>query len=350
MKTTTVAPKVLLVVFGMFCGTGLVGVLLLALSFIRNDQGTHFESIDELRARMTQRDSRDIKADGSVSLRSIIQPHPSDELIYTLRPHLDTKFQGVSLKTNSFGMRNPEITTTAAPGVYRIAVLGDSFTFGWGVEEPDCFVRKTESLLNKALSEKSGQMKVQMLNFGVPGYSTFQEVAQYDELVAQFKPNAVLIYFIENDFGLPFFISSGSHLKDSVSWVRSVYKANNESMSQQHSDLVRKSDANRALLRFDEHLFEQGVDLTVVFNPGKDESAMRKKLWALKKPHHFSKVRLLPTLRTMIQERHIDTKDLRLPTDPHPSALKHSLLAEALSQKLLKLFSQRLRQKNRSSE
>jgi hypothetical protein len=344
MKAPSTASKLMLVLFGSVCGTGLLGTVLLVVSLVRNDQATHFESLDDLRARMTQRDSRDIKTDGSVSLRSIIQPHPSDELIYTLRPNLDTKFQGVALITNSFGMRNPEVKIAAEPGVYRVAVLGDSFTFGWGVEESECFVRKTEKLLNDALGSHTTNPKVEMLNFGVPGYSTFQEVAQYDELVAQFKPNAVLIYFIENDFGLPFFISSGTSLQDSVSWVRAVYRSKDDTIAQQHSDIIRKADANRALLRFDERLFEEGVDLTVVFNPGKNESAMRKKLWALRKPHHFSKVRLLPALRAMIEERGIDAKDLRLPTDPHPSALKHTLLAESLSKKLLKLFFHSTRQ------
>jgi hypothetical protein len=109
-----------------------------------------------------------------VSLRAIVRSHPSDSIIYTLKPDLDLNFVRARVQTNSCGMRSPERPIVKPPGVYRIALLGDSFAFGWGVEQHETFAQKLEDVLNK---RSRGHVKFEVLNFGVPGYSTFQEVA-----------------------------------------------------------------------------------------------------------------------------------------------------------------------------
>src|SRR5213082_3545313 len=48
------------------------------------------------------------------------------------RPNSEAFLMGVDVKINSLGLRNREISTAKPPGTYRIVVLGDSTTLGWG--------------------------------------------------------------------------------------------------------------------------------------------------------------------------------------------------------------------------
>src|SRR5262249_21767368 len=141
--------------------------------------------------------SNELNADGTLSLRSLIRPNASDLIIYELKPDLSVQFQKVTVTTNSFGMRGPEVSLVKPPDTFRLAVLGDSYAFGWGVEDDQVFSRVLEQKLEGRLP---GGKHPQVLNFGVPGYSTFQETAQFLESGSRFSPDAVLVYFIYNDF------------------------------------------------------------------------------------------------------------------------------------------------------
>ena len=170
--------KLLLISFGILLGSALAGISWFAYQKYTT-AGTHFESLAEFHRVMLERDERDIKSDRSVSLRSIIQPNLSEKIMFELRPNLSVKFQGVPLRTNSDGMRAKEIAIKrSADSVYRIALLGDSFAFGWGVAEDKMFAAIIEAKLNQ---ETKSCPRVEVLNFAVPGYSTFQEASLFLE-------------------------------------------------------------------------------------------------------------------------------------------------------------------------
>ena len=76
-------------------------------------------------------------------------------------------FQGL-VETNSFGMRDRARTLDKSPGVFRIAMLGDSVVEGVHVQ-PDEVVNIQ---LEKILREKGYNAEV--LNFGVEGIGTTQ--------------------------------------------------------------------------------------------------------------------------------------------------------------------------------
>ncbi|MCB0333652.1 MAG: SGNH/GDSL hydrolase family protein, partial [Bdellovibrionales bacterium] len=58
-------------------------------------------------------------------------------------------------------------------GTYRIAVIGDSFTFAPYMQFDDAFPKRLERMLN--LNKDS--QRVEVINYGVPGFSTSHEVA-----------------------------------------------------------------------------------------------------------------------------------------------------------------------------
>lgn len=60
-----------------------------------------------------------------------------------LRPGFQGRYQNaefaIDIAINSSGLRGPEIGTPKAPGTYRVLALGDSFTFGQGVQFADAW-------------------------------------------------------------------------------------------------------------------------------------------------------------------------------------------------------------------
>src|SRR3954469_7158452 len=54
------------------------------------------------------------------------------EMAHRHRPNSEAFLMGVEVKINSLGLRNREISPKKPPGTYRIVVLGDSTTLGWG--------------------------------------------------------------------------------------------------------------------------------------------------------------------------------------------------------------------------
>ena len=102
--------------------------------------------------------------------------------------HRQTDFE-VRYSTNRYGFRGT-FTKPAVLNGRRFAFLGDSFTFGFGVNDGETFVEK----LNK---EEPGDL---YLNFAVPGFSTDQEYLLLRQRVFDFAPDVVvLVTYLGND-------------------------------------------------------------------------------------------------------------------------------------------------------
>lgn len=56
---------------------------------------------------------------------------PQPDIGHRHRGGAKEQLMGVSVQTNSLGLRSPEIDQAAKPGVARIAFVGDSITLGW---------------------------------------------------------------------------------------------------------------------------------------------------------------------------------------------------------------------------
>lgn len=74
-------------------------------------------------------------------------------------------FHPVEVKTNSLHMRNDEIIIPKPQDTIRILFVGDSFTFGHGVDEDEAYPRVVESLLTQKYPDK----KIEVINAGLPG-------------------------------------------------------------------------------------------------------------------------------------------------------------------------------------
>ena len=93
------------------------------------------------------------------------------------------------ISTNSLGFRGPEYDPTKP----SIAILGDSFAFGFGLND-----NQTNA---EPLREAFPGYNV--LNLGVNGYNVEQEVRAYLAKFSDLKPTLVIMEFVFNDFGSP---------------------------------------------------------------------------------------------------------------------------------------------------
>ncbi len=97
-------------------------------------------------------------------------------------------------QANSLGFRDREHPVKKPGGRYRILVLGDSITQGMGIDgRADMFT----SVLEHVLIENGHDVDV--LNFGVNGYNTRQEVEILREKGLQYQPDLVVVAYCVND-------------------------------------------------------------------------------------------------------------------------------------------------------
>ena len=99
----------------------------------------------------------------------------------------DTHYQ-----INHFGFRGtPEQESNRPTEAKHFVIVGDSFTFGTGVNYSDTFAQQLNLLGN---GEKF------FTNYGVPGYSTDQEYLLIKETIRPLKPNhIILVVYLGND-------------------------------------------------------------------------------------------------------------------------------------------------------
>ncbi len=123
---------------------------------------------------------------------------------------------GKPVTINSHGFRGPDWQDQKPKGVYRVACLGDSTTFGWSVGDEETFPVKLQKALEESL-QGSG-LKVEVLNLGVTGYTSRQGRELMARYAADWKPDLVIFAFGPND-RLPALKSDREHLENRT-WAR----------------------------------------------------------------------------------------------------------------------------------
>ena len=118
----------------------------------------------------------------------------ADELlVYRHKPSWEKRYGDVLVTYNERGLRDRPILSKAE-GEYRILALGDSITFGWGVPQNQIFAFRLEQLLQGRL-----QRPVRVINTGVCGYNTVQEVTYFKQEGITFQPDLVMLTYVQND-------------------------------------------------------------------------------------------------------------------------------------------------------
>jgi lysophospholipase L1-like esterase len=120
----------------------------------------------------------------------VFQPDPL--LFWRMRP--GSVFDAEApVPINAAGYRGHVALSEKLPDAPRVAVMGDSVAFGASTSFPELLEARMTSLL---------AAPVEVLNFGVPGYSIVQGLRQFDAEVAPLKPDKVIIAYGWNDHWL----------------------------------------------------------------------------------------------------------------------------------------------------
>ena len=95
---------------------------------------------------------------------------------------------------NSHGFRDIDRSPAKSAGVYRIAVLGDSYIEAPQVAVTDRVTEQLEAELNRR--GVLAPLQVEVLNFGFSAYGTMQELQVLKQDVWQFHPDLVILAFL----------------------------------------------------------------------------------------------------------------------------------------------------------
>lgn len=134
-------------------------------------------------------------------LKLLLMHQSDDRLGYRAIPnskmeHHESDFD-VSVWINSEGLRDYEHKKEKDKNIFRILILGDSFTFGTGVNMEETYPKVLESMLNRHIVNED--KKYEIINAGVPGYGTEQEYLYLEDLGKHYRPDLVIIGLTNND-------------------------------------------------------------------------------------------------------------------------------------------------------
>lgn len=129
---------------------------------------------------------------------------PSPEIPYVHRPNLaQARARGLAIiSTDSLGLRSENAGLVYGPkpaNEYRIAIAGDSITFGEGVSKTEATFA---AVLEKTINQPQSLVNVRVLNYGHSAYSVKQMAATLRYRMFDVEPDLVVMAIIATDFDL----------------------------------------------------------------------------------------------------------------------------------------------------
>lgn len=145
-----------------------------------------------------------------------------ESIFYRHKPDITRKYSRANIKFNRYGLRDGEISKDKKNAI-RLLLLGDSVTFGWGVNQEEIFPEVLEKMLNQ-----NSLNKIEVINSGVGGYNIYQESQYFLTEGIYFNPDMVMLLFANNDFEIKSVINerNKSHnlIFNSISGVERLFK------------------------------------------------------------------------------------------------------------------------------
>ena len=272
---------------------------------------------------------------------------PRPDIGHRHGPDREAQLMGTGVRTNAQGFRGPAIADKAAPGVVRIAFVGDSTTLGWGVAEQETFAAQVVADL-----ARQGR-KVEGFNLGVGNYNTTQELALFRDVGARMRPDIIVLsYFINDAEPMPTYGPDRWLERHSAAWIVLSYRL--DSLLRQFggrpdwkqyyrglydADAEGWRKSREAIARFAELAREIGATLVVFNIPELREL----------RPYPFADV--TDKVRRAVEDTGVPFVDL-LPSvqdlapsdlwvtvpDPHPNGTANTAFARTMTRELLPML------------
>jgi len=250
---------------------------------------------------------------------------------------------------NSLGCRDAEWSVEKRPGVRRIAFVGDSFTYGWGIERVE---HRFPDLVGSALREKrDGEYEI--LNVAKPGWGTGGQIEPVRDLATRFDVDEIVFCYVANDIekllpqkagfsptrpSLPtIFDLDRSCLLEFAYWR--LYVPRLAAMSG-YFDWLAQGYGDESTWRAQQRLLyeiialcqDHGVELRVALLPfirARGDKYDVKRIHGLLREYFEANGVAVADLQPAIENR--EPAELVVSSaDPHPNELAHRLFAEAI--------------------
>ena len=116
---------------------------------------------------------------------------PNPRIGHVHHPNSEAVLMDAHVRINSAGFRDDEMALERSER-RRMIFLGDSLTFGWGVEKEQTFEHRLEQALD-------AQHPTEILNFAAGNYNTTQQVEVFFEKGPAYRPDDVVVFYFIND-------------------------------------------------------------------------------------------------------------------------------------------------------
>jgi len=166
--------------------------------FTVGPQWQHIEARFAIRGRNGQaRLSFELGGDSaSIDLSELrLEREETGELV---PPFIPAKYY-LPVEQNDHGCRARDYAVPRPEYTFRILALGNSASFGWGVKYEDLFTSVLESRLNGQTSRDATGWRYEVINCAVPAYGSAQERRFYETMLADYRPQIVLLMTAATD-------------------------------------------------------------------------------------------------------------------------------------------------------
>lgn len=116
-----------------------------------------------------------------------------------LKPNLRGQLDGALYVFNRDSMRGPDLDVVKPAGIFRVAVIGDSFTNGQGVRYEDAY----PFLVSQALNAAGDSRRYEVLNLGIPGFNLRASIDRLRKIGLKYDPDLFIYGWTVNDIEGP---------------------------------------------------------------------------------------------------------------------------------------------------
>ena len=121
--------------------------------------------------------------------------HPDPLVRYVLKGNHEQEIKGALVRSDALGLRRrvgPEFENP-----FRIAILGDSVAFGWGLPDQQTLAAQLEQLLNEVRPQ--GAQPIECRTVAIPGWNTRNAVHFLLDHLDELQPDVTIFLPVEND-------------------------------------------------------------------------------------------------------------------------------------------------------